>query len=551
MKLSTLTVRTRLTLGFGVLLVVLSVVVGTAVQKLSTLNDILTADLDLGTTEIGLLSHALGKAQGASLAMDRLIILTDKERMNEQKSLFDMKMKAYDDAVTALKKLYDTDSTTSPTERQFLADLKRAEDAAIPVAHKAAELGLANDPSAGEFMITDAAPALDRWSDLVGKFRDYEVQQSVTDAVEAHKTYRFARSVLIALGVFGLLLSVLVAFVISRSLQKQLGGEPAYAADVVEKIAAGDLGVAIALRHGDRSSLLYSMEFMRQKLSNIVQGIRDATDNISNASNQIATGNTDLASRTEEQAAALEQTAASMTELTQTVKQNADNAGQANTLSADANHLASAGDRAVAGMVETIKLISQSSGKISEITGVIEGIAFQTNILALNAAVEAARAGETGRGFAVVASEVRNLAQRSASAAKEIKDLIGSSVAMIKEGVGQADEVSTTIARVKKSIEQVSSIVSEISAASTEQSEGLEQVNQAVNQMDEVTQQNAALVEEAAAAAQSMEHQASELKTAVSIFKLVKRDSLSFRNHAVGEQPALIGFGSGDSVGAA
>ncbi|RKF32946.1 methyl-accepting chemotaxis protein [Paraburkholderia fungorum] len=244
------------------------------------------------------------------------------------------------------------------------------------------------------------------------------------------------------------------------------------------------------------------------------------TDSVRTAAREIYAGNTDLSARTEEQAASLEETAASMTQLTETVRQNADSARQANMLATNATDMADAGNSAVQGMVSTIGQISASSSKISEITGVIEGIAFQTNILALNAAVEAARAGEQGRGFAVVASEVRNLAQRSAAAAKEIKELIGSSVAMIQGGVQQASEVGTTMGHVKHAIKQVSDIVGEIAAASEEQSRGIEQVNQTVGQMDEVTQQNAALVEQAAAAAQSLEEQAKMLTEAVSVFKV-------------------------------
>ncbi|OAJ62481.1 chemotaxis protein [Paraburkholderia ginsengiterrae] len=256
------------------------------------------------------------------------------------------------------------------------------------------------------------------------------------------------------------------------------------------------------------------------RVAEAVGSVRLSSESVTVAAKEIAAGNTDLSARTEEQAASLEETAASMTQLTETVKQNAENARQANALAARATDMADAGNESVLGMVGTIEDISGSSSKISEITGVIEGIAFQTNILALNAAVEAARAGEQGRGFAVVASEVRSLAQRSATAAKEIKELITASVSKIQDGSRQAAEVSTTMGQVKQAIKQVSDIVGEIAAASEEQSRGIEQVNQAVGQMDEVTQQNAALVEQAAAAAQSLEEQATSLKDVVSVFKV-------------------------------
>ena len=251
-----------------------------------------------------------------------------------------------------------------------------------------------------------------------------------------------------------------------------------------------------------------------------IRTVAGTTDAVSFAAQEIASGNADLSTRTEQQAASLEETAASMTQLTQIVKQNADNARQANALATNAVRLADTGNDAVLAMVATIKEINGSSSRVSEITGVIEGIAFQTNILALNAAVEAARAGEQGRGFAVVASEVRSLAQRSAAAAKEIKNLLGSSAAISENGSRQAVEVGATVGQVKQAIKQVSDIVGEIASACEEQSRGIEQVGRAVIQMDEVTQHNASLVEQAAAAAQSLDEQALKLKGAVSAFKL-------------------------------
>jgi methyl-accepting chemotaxis protein len=319
---------------------------------------------------------------------------------------------------------------------------------------------------------------------------------------------------------FTVCFSVFVTRAIARSLYKQLGGEPALATHVAGRIAGGDLTVDIGATSASAHSLLSVMDIMKSSLARMAGNVRAAAESITVASGEIASGNVDLSARTGEQAAALEQTAASMTELTQTVKQNADSARRANTLAARATDMADNGNHVVQGMVDTIGRISGSSTQISEITGVIESIAFQTNILALNAAVEAARAGEQGRGFAVVASEVRSLAQRSAVAAKEIKTLIGASVALIEDGAAQASDVGATMGEVKQAIKQVSDIVGEIATASEAQGLGIQQVSEAVGQMDKVTQQNAALVEQAAAAAQSLEEQAVNLQHAVSAFKL-------------------------------
>ncbi len=332
---------------------------------------------------------------------------------------------------------------------------------------------------------------------------------------------------LLAILVLALVVSVVAALFMSRMIVRPLKN----AIVTAGRIASGDLTSEITVVGRDETGeLLQALEDMNDGLKKIVSEVRGGTDAITTASKEIASGNADLSSRTEEQASSLEEAASSMEELTSTVRQNADNARQANQLAAGASEVAVKGGQVVGQVVQTMSSINDSSKKIADIIGVIDGIAFQTNILALNAAVEAARAGEQGRGFAVVATEVRTLAQRSAAAAKEIKELISDSVHKVEDGTRLVDEAGKTMEEIVSSVKRVTDVMAEIAAASQEQSSGIEQVNQAVTQMDQVTQQNAALVEEAAAAAESMEEQARNLTRAVAVFKLVQHEQ--YEGHA-------------------
>jgi methyl-accepting chemotaxis protein len=342
------------------------------------------------------------------------------------------------------------------------------------------------------------------------------------EGAAADQAYSHAIALVIGLIVAATAVALALALVIASGLTKQLGGEPREAAALASDIAEGNLCTVLRLKAGDCSSLMFSLGSMKNQLSTIVRDIQTAGESITVAAGQIAQGNTDLSQRTEEQAASLEETASSMEELTSTVRHNADNARQATVLAGTASEIARRGGEVVGRVVETMHEISGSSARVAEIISVIEGIAFQTNILALNAAVEAARAGEEGRGFAVVAGEVRTLAQRSATAAREIKDLIGESVNRVEVGSKLVEEAGSTITEIVDSVKRVTDIVGEISSASEDQSAGIGQVNIAVSQMDLVTQQNAALVEEAAAAAQSMAQQAQGLRQAVAVFKIAE-----------------------------
>jgi methyl-accepting chemotaxis protein len=330
-----------------------------------------------------------------------------------------------------------------------------------------------------------------------------------------------ASFVMVAVLTAGLVvLALVVSEWVVRRLSKQLGGEPVYAKDIASRIAAGDLSGRIEIGRRDNASMLFALSGMQSGLSSTVGEIAASAEAIASASGEISQGNVDLSHRTEQQAVALEKTATSMEQLTSTVRQNAENAKQASTLAYNASEIAEKGGVVVARVVSTMQQINASAKSIGEIIGVIEGIAFQTNILALNAAVEAARAGEEGRGFAVVAGEVRNLAQRSSSAAKEIKALINTSVSRVSDGATFAQEAGATMDDVVKAVKRVTDIMGEISAASAEQSSGIEEINLAVTQMDAGTQQNAALVEQAAAAAQSLDDQARSLKRLVGKFQL-------------------------------
>ncbi len=384
-------------------------------------------------------------------------------------------------------------------------------------------------------------PLADKTDDLMTKMVEFKKAKAAQLNDETDAIYAYIRVFLISLTVGGVLVGVIIGIVISRSLTGQLGGEPSYAAQIAGRIAEGDLSTEVDIKAGDNSSMLFAMKKMRDSLANIVGEVRTGTDTMATASSQIAAGNLDLSSRTEEQASSLEETASSMEELTSTVKQNSDNARQANSLALSASEVASKGGAVVSQVVDTMGSINESAKKIVDIIGVIDGIAFQTNILALNAAVEAARAGEQGRGFAVVASEVRNLAQRSAGAAKEIKTLIGDSVEKVDIGTKLVNQAGATMEEIVESVKRVTDIMSEITAASQEQTSGIDQINQAISQMDQVTQQNASLVEEAAAAAESLQEQSSNLSQVVSIFKLDGAKTRVVVMLKVSARPSAIG----------
>ena len=521
---SKMTIGARLALGFGAVLALMMVLTALAVSRVGNIDATLNHINDVNNVKQRHAINFRGSVHDRAIALRDVVLAGDNAAAQPALEQIRVLAANYERAGSALDAMFVSRSDILPDEKSALAGIKEDERKTQPLIAKVCELRLAGDLDGARMLLAQqAAPAFVSWLASVNRLIDLEEQLNKDSAAEARAlsgTFFGWMAVLCAIAVAA---GGLGAWFISRGLLRQLGGEPGYAADIVRSIAAGNLGVPIATRPGDRGSLLFAMQGMRDSLVDIVAQVRSGTLTIAGASTEIAAGNQDLAQRTERQASTLEDTAASMEELTGTVRQNAENARQANALAESASSVASRGGAVVAEVVETMASINASSKQVVDIIGVIDGIAFQTNILALNAAVEAARAGEQGRGFAVVATEVRNLAQRSAGAAQQIKTLIGSSVARVDAGARLVDEAGSTMEEIVGSVRRVTDIMAEISAASAEQSAGIEQVNRAIGRMDEATRQNATLVEQASAAAASLQDEAASLARVVSVFKMEQR----------------------------
>jgi len=526
MNFSKMTVSKRLGLGFALVLAFLIAVTVVGIYRMAQIQGRLERIVNVSNVETRLALDMRAIVYDRMVSLRNLTLLNDAADMEKDLAKIADQSKKYAEANDKLLKLISDDAHTNSDKKALLEKLKDRETAAAQLPAKAQELGLANNPEVATItLIKKLRPVQQGWLDTLDDLVTLEDKINSEVAQDASSAFKAATTMMLVLGALALAGGIAAAVYISRSLLRQLGGEPDYAAQIAGQIAAGELTAPIDVSHGDQNILIFEMKRMRDSLVNIVAQVRSGTDTIATASSEIATGNLDLSSRTEQQASSLEKTTSSMRELTTTVKQNADNAREANQLAASASEVARQGGVVVAQVVDTMGSINESSKKIVDIISVIDGIAFQTNILALNAAVEAARAGEQGRGFAVVAAEVRNLAQRSAAAAKEIKTLIDTSVEKVEVGTKLVGQAGVTIDQVVSSVKHVTDIIAEITAASQEQSAGIEQVNHAIIEMDGVTQQNAALVEQAAAAAQSLQDQASELAKVVSVFKLDVNDA--------------------------
>ena len=501
----------RLGLGFGVVLLILAACVTVGAWRLH--------DLSATTRTLSTVEHEkLLLAARWRLTVEMNWVRTQAALLEDDTSRISTWQAEMDKTSASLTAIRDRLMALNPSaqDKVLLDDIDAQREAYRGPRSNLLKQHLAGSDVAAALNST-LKPLAERYDQAIARFETQQQTLYDTALRDAEAGATLSQTILIACGVFAVLLGALFAFLLSRSITQPL----AQAGGVARRIADGDLTDVPPVEGRDEAAtMLTALKDMQQQLSTVVAGVRQNADGVATASAEIAQGNNDLSGRTEQQASALQETAASMEQLSSTVKQNADNARQANALAMSASTVAVQGGDVVARVVDTMKGINDSSDKIADIIGVIDSIAFQTNILALNAAVEAARAGEQGRGFAVVATEVRSLAGRSAEAAREIKGLINASVERVQQGTALVGEAGTTMQQVVDAIRRVTDIMGEISAASGEQSAGVSQIGQAIAQMDQTTQQNAALVEESAAAADSLRGQAEQLVQAMAIFKL-------------------------------
>jgi methyl-accepting chemotaxis protein len=503
----------RLALGFGVVIFLLLLLAGLSYVRISSLNQEVGKMVDARYPKTVVANSIKADVSEATRSMLNVLIMTDPSQIAKELANIEARNAM---ATKALAEL--TKSTTDAKGVEILKAIGTVRDRFIP--GQATFVGLINEDKKDDAMVKfmfSLRPQQNKYFEQLDKFVAYQNEEMVKAGQDASAQTKRTQALIMVLAAVAALLSLMVAFLATRSITTPLKE----AVVVAQRVANGDLTSDIHVTSNDETGqMMEALRHMNASLIKIVAEVRMGTDSIAEASSEIASGNMDLSSRTEQQANSLGQTSSSMRELTDTVQQNADNARQANQLAAKASEVAVRGGSVVSHVIDTMGSITASSKKIVDIIGVIDGIAFQTNILALNAAVEAARAGEQGRGFAVVAAEVRNLAQRSAGAAKEIKALIGDSVDKVREGSTLVEQAGVTMEEVVASVRRVTDIMGEITSASQEQSVGIAHVNTTILEMDETTQQNAALVEEAAAAAASMQDQAANLARVVSVFKL-------------------------------
>ncbi|NNS10203.1 methyl-accepting chemotaxis protein [Erwinia sp. JH02] len=512
-------ISTRLTAGFGFLVFLFVICTGIAIQALWHARDGMNDTVNVKMKRFELVLDMRGSARDMAIAVRNLALLSDPVQMQPEWQRLVKQRDAYIQKREELE--HSMSSNVSVRGKAALERALSSEAAALSTLMNAGKMGLENKPKeATIYLLTTARPAQKALLDALNELTDVQMQLSRDTVADNSASTSRTASLLTGLTVLSVLLAAITCYLTVRILMRQLGGEPAQAQALASAIAGGDLTYPVKLRRDDNGSLLASLAIMQTSLRSLVSDIRDSSASVANAAEEISQGNTELSSRTEQQAAALQETAASIEQLTATVKSNAAGAQQTADTARTTATLAGSGEEDVQRMSQTMNDISHSAARVRDITGVIESIAFQTNILALNAAVEAARAGEEGRGFAVVAGEVRTLAQRSANAARDIKSLIEQAVNQVENGVAVATGTGESILKIVGMVGELANAMDNISLSSAEQMQGISQVSVAVSQMDGVTQSNAALVEESSTASQSLSAQAKALRGMVETFRV-------------------------------